>query len=41
MRNTGSENANDNYARKQAQAERRTAAMKADRVAWFRRRKAI
>jgi hypothetical protein len=41
MRNTGRESALQNQQRKTAQADRRSAAMKADRVAWFRRRKSI
>lgn len=39
MRNTGSENANDNAARKVAQASRRKDAMKADRRAEMKTRR--
>lgn len=41
MRNTGSENSVSNARHQRERAERRRAAMKSDRVAWFRRRKAI
>lgn len=41
MRNTSRESALQNQQQRTAQSERRQAAMKTDRVAWFRRRKSI